>query len=310
MNMDDFSLQLRPDVSVALPPPARVVPMRHGPMPKVQFVVELVGPRSVSAAQAAQILSPEWYGALGEPEAWCMGAADDGWRPLTASVNGAYDSLAMAWDLEGPRGQLSVTAAQSLLARTEEFAGHIQRRAMALPDPSDVGRAVTGLRQFREALDIGFAVVVAPDSGFVSERDLWLACARLGLELGSTGAFEWRSPTNPLPLFSVTPIGVTETFSLGAVQRGDVHEGATIGFALPLCPSPEEALSAAIQAGREIAKHIGGHLLDEDGNHVDARTESRLAGELTQAQGLFRKAGIVPGSGEAVRLFGGDAARQ
>jgi hypothetical protein len=265
-------------------------------------VVELVGPRSVPAAAAVHLLDPRWFGALGEPEIWCMAPTDTAWKPLPPETDGSYDSLALAWDLKSDRGKLTGVACQSLLARAGEYAEHVQRRAMPMPVPEEVENQVRTLDQLREALEIGLALVYSPDT-FVSENDLWEQCERLGLTLDVSGAFVWRHSGNPLPLLSVTPIGHTESFSQAGVSRGDVHEGATIGFSVPLCPSISEALVGCFHVGRVLVDALGGELLDEEVEPVTPRTHERLAVEAQQAERLFEQAGIVPGSAESARIW-------
>lgn len=297
-----FPSPLGPDPAVVLPKPLKVILRRSAPLPKVQFVVELVGPRSVPAALACHLLDPNWFQALGRPQAWCMGAMDDSWRELTTTPDGSYDSLALAWSLLEP--PMTMALAKSLLARSEEYASHIQRRAMPMPMPEEVERQAKALVAIHEHLDIGFSLAFGPTKGFVSEKDLWVQCSRLGLAFGEGGAFEWRADGSDLPLLSVTPIGQTDAFSLAAVQRGDVHEGATIGFSFPLCPSPDEALEGCFHVGKVLCQALGGALYDEEGDPVGATTFQRLRKELNEGSKLFTKVGIEPGSSEAVTLWG------
>lgn len=295
--------ELVADPAIALPPPTGVKASKPGPLHRVQFVVEFVGPRSVPGSYAAQILTPSWYSALGKPNAWYMGPLHDQWQVLTTDAAGSFDSLAITWDILSPEATLSTGIARGLLARAEEYAGHIQRRAMAMPVPEDIDSVARRLADMRDQLDVGFSLAIGTPSGFIAERDLWVACARLGLQFSNQGSFDWVSPHSDLPLLSVTPIGQTESFSLGAADRGDVHEGASVGFRLPLCPSPPEALAACFHVGTQIAKHVGGVLFDEDENQVTPKTLKSLSQELNHAERLFAQAGIAPGSAEAKHVF-------
>ena len=186
-----FGAPLGPDPAIALRPPSLLPAAKPGPLHKVQFVVELVGPRSVAAAAVANLLSPQWYEALGRPEAFAMAPADTQWRVLTASTAGSYDSVALAWDIVSPRGELSSTAPQHLLQVAEQFATQIQRRAMSLPVPGDVDRIRRQLMEYRDNLDVGFGMTVLTHAG-IAERDVWLTCSRLGLDLGQADVFSDR----------------------------------------------------------------------------------------------------------------------
>src|SRR5690349_1319330 len=104
-----------------LPIPS-IAPLVPAPARKVQFVVELVGPRTVPAAQAGELLHPNWRAALGQPELWAMRPADAAWQPLRALTQGSYDSIALAWDMVTPQGDLSAASAIHLAGVAEQFA--------------------------------------------------------------------------------------------------------------------------------------------------------------------------------------------
>lgn len=298
-----FGDLLRPDPSVALVSPV-VDPIIPGPAHRAQFVVELVGPRSVPAAQIAPLIQPQWYEALGRPELYCMSPADARWQPLTPRIDGSYDSVSAAWDVLSPRGVLSSGAASRLLQSCEQFAHAVNRRALGLPEPGEIDQVARALLQVRDQLDIGVSIAVFPRTARILERDLWIACAALGLEFSSEGAFVWRSPLHPSPLFSVTPIGDTEAFSLRAVQSGTDHEGVTVGFSLPLCPSPMTAFDGAVTAADTIARQIGGAAFDDSARPLSAKVRDELRRDLGQGVSMMERANLKPGSASALKIFG------
>jgi len=303
MQQDLFGQPLVADPAVALSPLGVVVPFKTGPLHKVQFVIEFVGPRSIPAASAARLMGADWYGALGQPNAWGMRPADLYWQPLTPATDGSYDSLALAWDLITPGGALTSASAQHLLGLAEKFGPFIQRRVIPLPVPAEVNRTVRQLQEIREGLDIGFALsVIANRSEGFAERDLWIQCARMGLEFND-GSFDWRIENFPGPLLSVTPIGDTDAFSLGNVQLGVHHLGATIGFSLPLNPAPTQALDAAFKVAHVLGTALGGTVVDDEQRRINDRLVNELRGNLRQAISMFSQAGMVTGSPETIRLF-------
>jgi len=277
---------------------------RTGPSPRLQFVVEFVGPRSVSAGLAAALLSPEWFAALGQPQAFCMSTADVEWQPLTAAVAGSYDSLAVAWDLQAGGGSLTRATARHLLATAEQFANHIQRRAMPMPVPDDVPKAISQLNQVSDNFDAGVSILVLPISKTVSEFELWIWCAKLGLTLNSgEGTFDWMVPSSRLPLFSVSPVGDTESFSLGAAQRGDRREGVLLGFSVPRSPEPIAGLEGMFKAASVLADRMPGTIYDENNRKLTERTQQTMRDQLADAVAALTKLGFAPGSPESLRLF-------
>lgn len=300
---DYFGQPLRPDPAIALVPPDISIPPKTGPLHRVQFVIEFVGPRSIPAPAAVHLLGADWYSALGQPLIYAMRPADLHWQPMTSAIDGSYDSLALAWDLISARGHMSPRSAEHLLQTAERFGPFIQRRAVPLPITREIADAVRSLLEIKDSLDIGFVLsVYAPQGGFL-ERDLWILCSRLGLKFSPSGAFDWKMSGYTEPLLSVTPFGDTDAFSLAGVQAGLRHSGITIGFSLPLCVSPTQALDAAFYIAQTTTRELGGDVLDADDRRVSEAIKREYRDNLRQALSMFSRAGMTTGSPEAVRLF-------
>src|ERR1700679_3887816 len=109
----EFDPPLGPDPELALSEPA-VTPYPSGPAHRAQYVIELVGPRSVPASAAAQLWTQSWQNALGRPEIYCMSPADTSWQPMTDRKDGSYDSIALCWDMVSPLGRLNSQSANQL----------------------------------------------------------------------------------------------------------------------------------------------------------------------------------------------------
>lgn len=276
---------------------------KQGPLHKVQFVVEFVGPRTMPAAAAVQLLLQNWYMALGQPQIFAMRASDLGWQPLAPTTDGAYDSLALAWDFLTPNGKLSATSAKNLVRVAEQFAPAVSRRVMSMPPATDVDRVVRNLEHTKDSLDVGFALSVVSQTGGFAERDLWVECARLGLQF-QNGGFDWTPVDHPRPLLSVTPFGITDAFSLRNVQANGRHPGVTVGFHLPGSALPVHGLEGCFKVADHLARTLNGVILDEEDRLLTDKTREHLKGELRQAMSLFSHAGMTVGSQEVLRLFG------
>lgn len=297
-----FDVPLVADPSVALPPIRIDVANRPGPLYTVQLVIELVGQRTVPATAAAGLLQPDWRSALGPPEVWTMAPADNEWKSLNQTAQ-SYDSIALAWDFVSPKGRLNSGSAAHLFSVAERFAQAIERRAMPIPPPQDVDARVVALLEAQEALDIGFSLAVASASGWMAEKDIWVQCARLGLNLDSDGIFGWKPDNWEEPIVSVTPLGEAEGFNLGAVQRGEAHPGIGVGFNVPRCPAPEDALAGCLHIARTFAFAFGALILDEDGEALAPATEAAYRRNIVEAENSLKQAGLAPGTAEALKLF-------
>jgi hypothetical protein len=273
-------------------------------MPRLQFVIEFVGPRSVSASTAAHILHPQWFAALGEPHAFSMSAADVEWQPLTQATAGSYDSLALAWDLISAKGQLSVKSAQHLLSVAEQFAENIQRRAMAMPMPDDLPKALSLINQIEANFDAGVSLLVLPDRRQVSEYELWIWCAQLGLTTNLVeGTFDWMVPSSTLPLLQVSPLNEHEMFTLDAASRGDQAEGVLIGFNVPRSPEPVAGFEGMVVAANYLAGKMSGKVYDENNRALSNKAIDSMRGEIAGAVTALTQVGFPPGSPECLALF-------
>ena len=297
-----FGRRLEADPEIALPRLPLSQPLKIGPLHKVQFVIEFVGPRSVLATQACLLLEPTWFHALGQPQMWAMRPADLRWQPLTAARDGSYDSIALTWDMVSELGQLTSATATQLYLTADRLTTQLGRRPMPLPEPASVDEAVRIVRHVVDSLDVGFSVTVVSHSDFF-ERDIWIECARLGLEFSPAGSFDWRLTGHPSPLFSVVPFGEAESFSLRAVTSGVRHAGVTLGFNMPRCAAPRQALENCFIAAKHFCKTLGGTLFTDEQRPMTQDDFRHLTQSLDQAMLLFSHVGMTPGSSECLKLF-------
>jgi hypothetical protein len=269
-----------------------------GPMRQLEFVIELVGPRTAPAAAVEALLTRDWQGALGGPRVWAMTAADTHWEPVTPGRAGSYDSVALSYPFMDARGTLASASADALVKLAEGFANQIGRRAAPMPVPADVDGIVLGLAEAREALDVGYGLAVSFVRP-VPEAELWRAFVALGLTLAPSGEFVWGSGS----CLAVSPVEPPEQFALSGVQGGRQIGAVTLGFSVPRSPDPEASLSATLRVAIYLQQRFGGLFVDEDGNAV-VPSEVQLGEYVREAAHSLERAGFRPGSAEALALFG------
>ncbi len=285
--------------------PAVQFPALGGPARAVQYCIEIVGPKTMRADAVKAVLGSQWQSALGQPEAYVMAAADSTWRRLDSSdTSAAYDSLLLCWDMVSPKGTISEQSAQHLFGVAENLARQLERRAMPMPIPADVPRTVRALEQIRESFDIGVNLSVISSAGGFPEKEIWDCCQGLGLQFGPTGLFEWRIPGWDYALLGVGPLGDKDSFTLGQVQAGVTHPAVDVGFSVPLSPNPGLVLDTAFAIADRLAQDLNGVALDEEDKRLDDRARNNARKNLGSAFQAMNKAGIAPGSNDAVKLFG------
>lgn len=299
-----FGQLLRRDPSIALPDPPPFKAEAIGPEHKVQFVVELVGPRSLASANASTLLDAQWSSALGNPEIFGMAPADRDWQPLRRSDQGSLDSLALCWDLISEQGELTSQAAAHLFHVAESFGAQVQRRAMPLPPPADVNRAVSVLREIRDGLDIGVEILMVPKGPDFCERDVWIALSSLGFDLAPSGFFEMSAPGANGPLVTITPSGGQDAFKMSSVETGVSHPGLIIGFSVPLSADPVYSLEGSLKTADYLCKTLDAMAFNDADQALGPTVKNELSANLLAAVRALMGAGIEPGSRAAQKLFG------
>ena len=294
-----FGGPLQPDPAIALPDYSVEFPP-DGPAHQAQYVVELVGERTVPISSAQALLDPRLQGPLGTPEVWVMRPSDSTWVRLSSSLSGSVDSVALSWHFESADGSLSVASASHLLQIAEQFAAGIGRRAMAMPVPEDVPKALKRLDAARRSLDIGFELFCVGKT-WIPEADIWRVCAGLGMDLRD-GLFRW--PANGASLVTVAPIGDIESFSLQAVEAGAVHEGVSIGFSVPTSAAPRVAQDACFRIADAFETKLGTTNSTDDDQSLTLPVRARAKTQLESAISALTDAGFAPGSRAARLTFG------
>lgn len=287
-----------PDPSVQLGPPPALPGEPTGPMRKVEFVIEIVGPRTLPAPAAEALLNADWQQVLGGPVCWAMAPQDSSWQRLVPGRANSYDSLALTYPLIGQRGALNSHAARNLMQLAENFASQVERRAIPLLAPEDVDQAVRDLAEIQSSLDVGCGIGLA-FSRDQSEEDVWKALVGLGLTASPVGEFVWGHEN----LLSVSPTDMPQQFSLRGVQSGRKLSGISLGFSVPRSPAPQASLDAALRVAHHLQSSFGGFMVDENGETFVANAP-QLSQMVNLAQSALEQTGFLPGSPEALVLFG------
>jgi hypothetical protein len=275
-------------------PPAR-------PVLELDFMVELVGPRTVTAAEIAILGTPAWSLPLGEPTLWVMAGADTAWRRPSAH-DAAYDSVALTWRIVRGEDALNGGSAEHLTNLADQFAAHIQRRAMPLPNPSEIDERVLKLQQLRDGLDVGLSVYLTPIGASFRDADVARLATEAGLTWEPNGLYEWRTPSWSLPL-----LGLGSAEGPFASKPGSLsHSGLDIGFHVPSSPAAPMVLERMFELADDLAETLRGVVTDEEDRPLDAKARQRWRADLEAAISALERVKFPPGSPAALALFGMD----
>jgi hypothetical protein len=286
-----------PLAPVSLPP----YHPHDGPLRKVHYVIELVGPHLIPSAEVKTLLESAAKSSLGDPEIFVKTPGHSQWRTLWVGDDSlAYDSVALVWDIVGSRGALSRLSAEELLRRCEHVGSGMQRKALATPLPEDIERLGSFLEGVRENLDIGVDLYIRSDTADLPLKDVLLLGYDLGLRLRDSGLLEWRQSGWDLPLFAMYPLGEAIDFDPISIP---LIPGLGLGFSVPCSPNPMEVMERLIEAGEALAQRLGGSVYDDSGDLLTNSNKRLLFENLKMGIEALRNAGIEAGSREAMSLF-------
>ncbi len=302
MDSNEFAFRLDPSVALK---PLSVAPYKAKAFySKLEFVIEIVGPRTMSSSLAMAALRPDWQNALANPKVVGMAPADSDWQVITSqSVAQVFDSLAFCWPFMKPNGNLSNASAQHLLSVSESFSNQVQRRAIPHLPADDVDARVSDLQAISNELDFGVGITLSSPLGTIPEISIWEVAANLGLDLDSCGDFVWRQDGFETPLLTLSSLGQTDVFSLQGAKSNQLHPAISIGFRIAVNPTPEETAERMADIARTFASRLSLDICDEDGKILTQDGLSGIIDSVKQASETIKRAGIAPGSPESLLIF-------
>jgi len=302
MDSNEFAFRLDPSVALKPVPLPALKPKAF--YSKLEFVIEIVGPRTMSAPLALAALRPDWQNALANPKVVGMAPADSEWQVLTDRTSAqVFDSLAFCWPFMKPSGNLSNASAQHLLSVSESFANQVQRRAIPHLPAEDVEARVSDLQAISGELDFGVGLTLTSPLGAIPEVKIWEFAANLGFDLDASGDFVWRVDGIEAPLLTLSSLGQTDVFSLQGAKSNQLHPAISIGFRIAVNPSPVETCQSMTLAARTLAERLGLEICDEDGNALSEQGLASTLEAVKQASETIKRAGITPGSPESLLIF-------
>lgn len=300
--IDLFGSPLKIDPTVALP---SLSPrnLEKVPSSRTSFLVELVGTQPIPPKFADALLEDINHKAIGTPQVYGVRPGDQSWSKLIPGSNVAYDALQFAWKFLGERGNLTAHSATALLQRVDQVATAVGRNAISQTDPSQVPEIVSALLQVRDQLDTGVIVTISKPGLQLFESEIWVQASRLGLVFSPVGSFDWVVPMHPSPVWSLTPLSDVDSFSLAQVQRQKTHEGLQLGFRLATCPAADVALDGLFRCADFLARTFQGQIYNENDQPLELDDRAEISFNLNAVIKLLSRAGLAPGSYDALALF-------
>lgn len=278
----------------AAAPPAAALPDA-----RIDYVVEL----SFASPLAASMLVENWKANEHLYAARAILACRGGgsaWRRLAAGDGAAVDSLRAGLQLVTREGAVNETQLIEFRTAVETLAA-ATGASVSAPEVKQAVDTARELDRFCGDSDIQVVFhVSAPASGSLPGSRVRAVAEASGLMLEDDGRFVLRDGAGQILYALCSRDG--SRFEAAAIDDAALP-GISLALDVPRVPDLRRSfLSMAEFAGR-LADTLGGSLVDDNRNALDARALEAIGSQLESVRGAFEARGIATGSAEALRLF-------
>ncbi|HEV7278830.1 MAG TPA: cell division protein ZipA C-terminal FtsZ-binding domain-containing protein [Pirellulaceae bacterium] len=282
------------------------------PQPAVSWVVDtqVEGDPPLDPQKVSERFYQDRYAKLGRFVIFGRDVDTGRWTYLiSADGPRAVDRLKFSFDyidavdVEAPPPDRTVYE-ERLSALTEGVQELGDATTSASLPPAEAAERSRLLVEVRSQLDmIALLRLEAPEGQPYDAKQVWDVMLCLGLEWGDMDCFHWlnASGVGDDSFFSVettTPPGyfLPEDIAEGGVELDDL----LFVYSVPRNARPVETFDAMLRAVEYCRNRLGGTIVDEEGDPVDA---AALRDAIGQIADRLRSAGFEPGADATLQLF-------
>jgi len=266
------------------------------PDPSIDYVVELGGEGPIPVAAVRDL----WSGVEHRfsRRAAIAGSSEGEWGPLPQG--GACDQVRAALQMVSRKGVVSHAELLEFRSEVESLAAKLGLPVNA-PEMKEALEGAQRLDQICAAADIQIAFhVVAPPGAPFSGTKLRAAAEAAGFALDTEGRFSLVDDRGR-ELYNLAD---RDGARFAAASMKDAAPLAlTLSMDVPRVPDTQRTFDAMIRFGRSLAELLGGGLVDDNNQPLEARAVAAIDAQLAVVRGGLQAEGIVPGSALALRLF-------
>lgn len=279
-----------PTLAPPMPPAVPVARSEPGaaalPDPGVDYVVDVSFATAQSAGTLAEAWKPNEHRFAGQVLLAVSGGGAS-WRRLQAGDALSIDALRAGLQLVTRSRTVNDVQLIEFRAAIETLAGATGGTVQA-PEIRQAAETAKSLEQFCDEADIQVVVHIAMSEGEALPRERVDAAVRTrnGFTPDEEGRYLLRdSEGNTLYVLSV---------SEGAVS---------LALDVPRVPDFPRVFRSMAGFARDLARDLGGTLVDDNRRALDERALQAIAAQLDTVRGEFDARRIAPGSPAALRLF-------
>lgn len=242
-----------------------------------------------------------WKGGLGKP-IHMLGRNDvrGPWNYVAENSPDRYSHWLVALKLVDRSGPVSDAGVARFIDGLQQIGRHLNVE-IALPARSEILMRAQDLDRFCASVDIQFSLSVVSSGGgpFVGTK-LRGVCEAAGLILESDGLYHYRNAAGECE-FTLGNLG-NESFDSAAMSSLATH-GVSLTIDVPRVTDGAAAFNRMVLVARQLAQGLGGTLVDANRVALADPVIATIRSKITEVQQVLHKAGIVPGSPRALRLF-------
>ena len=278
---------------------------KHGPNPKIDFIVHLPGRGPLFRNQALGIYKQNEYVLEKPRQLYGLRYLAGDWFPLERDPEDSqYSDLALAIQMVDERGPIEESELETFLQVVLKLADALKRRTRLV---MTVERALTSareLQQFADKYDVLASIVVAANNADFTGPAIKEAAEHFGMHFGAMNIFHMKnnSADGCRHLFSMANLYQPGSFDLDSLASFETR-GLTLFMTIPCVQDPARVFRKMVETAQGLSQMLGGRMIDQDQRPLHEKDLAAIQRQIGQITSDIIAHGIVPGSEAAVRFF-------
>lgn len=278
---------------------------KHGPNPKIDFIVHLPGRGPLFRNQALGIYKQNEYVLEKPRQLYGLRYLAGDWFPLERDTEDSqYSDLALAIQMVDERGPIEESELETFLQVVLKLADALKRRTRLV---MTVERALTSareLQQFADKYDVLASVIVAANNADFTGPAIKQAAEHFGMHFGAMNIFHMKNNNADgcRHLFSMANLYQPGSFDLDSLDSFETR-GLTLFMTIPCVQDPARVFRKMVKTAQGLSQMLGGRMIDQDQRPLNEKDLAAIQRQIGQITSDISAHGIVPGSETAVRFF-------
>ncbi|MFQ5760039.1 MAG: cell division protein ZipA [Acidiferrobacterales bacterium] len=278
---------------------------KHGPNPKIDFIVHLPGRGPLFRDRALGIYKQNEYVLEKPRQLYGLRYLAGEWFPLERDAEDSqYSDLALAIQMVDERGPIEESELETFLQVALKLADALKRRTRLV---MTVERALTTareLQEFAQKYDVLASVNVAANNADFTGPAIKQAAEHFGMHFGAMNIFHMKNNNADgcRHLFSMANLYQPGSFDLDSLDSFETR-GLTLFMTIPCVQDPARVFRKMVETAQGLSEMLGGRMIDQDQRPLSEEDLAAIQRQIGQITSDISAHGIVPGSETALRFF-------